>query len=48
VQGARKSGSMTDVMVGTIPYVLTMLAMVAALIALPDIALFLPEAMGSR
>jgi tripartite ATP-independent transporter DctM subunit len=48
VQGARKSGSMADVMVGTIPYVLTMLAMVAALIALPDIALFLPEAMGSR
>ena len=48
VQGARSSGPMTDIMVGTIPYVLTMLAMVAALIALPDLALFLPNLLGGR
>jgi len=45
VQGARRSGSMSDVMLGTIPYILAMLAMVAALIAFPQIALFLPDAL---
>ncbi|MBS9717068.1 TRAP transporter large permease [Pseudohalocynthiibacter aestuariivivens] len=45
VQGARKSGNMSEVMLGTIPFVLVMLAMVAALIAFPQIALFLPEAL---
>lgn len=42
VQGARKSGSMTDVMLGTIPFVLVMLAMVALLVMAPSIALYLP------
>jgi tripartite ATP-independent transporter DctM subunit len=45
VQGARKSGKMSEVMVGTIPYVIAMLLMVAALIAFPQIALFLPDAL---
>ncbi|MEN3792439.1 TRAP transporter large permease [Fulvimarina sp. MAC3] len=45
VQGARKSGSMSDVMIGAIPYVLVMLLMAAALIAFPQIALFLPGAL---
>ncbi|MBD3677322.1 MAG: TRAP transporter large permease [Rhodobacteraceae bacterium] len=48
VQGARTRGSMTDVMVGAIPYVLMMLLMVAALIAVPGLALYLPEALASR
>lgn len=42
VQGARKSGKMSEVMIGVVPYVIAMLLMVAALIAFPDIALFLP------
>ncbi|MBL4786434.1 MAG: TRAP transporter large permease [Cohaesibacteraceae bacterium] len=42
VQAARKSGSFTDVMIGAMPYAFAMLLMVAALIALPSIALFLP------
>lgn len=42
VQGARKGGSMGEVMLGAFPFVLAMLAMVAALIAYPDLALFLP------
>lgn len=46
VQGARKSGKMSDVMLGTIPYVVAMLFMVAALIAFPAIALFLPSVLG--
>jgi C4-dicarboxylate transporter, DctM subunit len=32
-------------MLGTIPFALVMLAMVAALIAFPQIALFLPQAL---
>ncbi len=43
VQGARRGGDMSEVMLGTIPYILAMLAMVAALIAFPQIALYLPE-----
>ena len=42
VQGARKGGRMSEVMLGAAPYVLVMLAMAAALIAFPQIALFLP------
>lgn len=46
VQGARKSGKMGDVMLGALPFVFAMLLMVAALIAFPDIALFLPRALS--
>ena len=46
VQGTRKSGTMAEVMLGTIPYVAVMLAMVAALIAAPSIALYLPNTFG--
>ena len=45
VQGARKSGKLSEVMLGSIPYVIAMLLMVAALIAFPQIALFLPAAL---
>ena len=45
VQGARKSGSMSEVMLGTIPFVIVMLLMVAALIAFPQIALLLPSSL---
>ena len=43
VQGARRSGSFTDVMIGAIPYALVMLFMVGLLILFPQIALFLPS-----
>ena len=43
VQGARKSGKMSEVMVGAIPFVVAMLIMAALLIAFPAIALYLPE-----
>lgn len=43
VQGARKSGSLNEVMLGAIPYAAVMLMMAFALIAFPDIALFLPR-----
>lgn len=43
VQGARKSGRLTEVMLGTIPFVLVMVAMIIGLVFLPDLALFLPD-----
>jgi len=43
VQGARKSGQLSEVMLGAVPYVLVMLAMIVGLIFLPEIALFLPD-----
>ena len=43
VQGARKSGRMSEVMLGTLPYIAAMLAMIAALIAFPQIALYQPD-----
>lgn len=46
VQGARKGGNMQEVMVGAIPYVLTMLAMAGALIAFPQLALYLPQVLN--
>lgn len=46
VQGARKSGSMSEVMLGALPFAAVMLAMAFALIAFPQIALFLPQALN--
>ena len=46
VQGARKSGSLNEVMLGALPYCLVMLVMAFALIVVPDIALWLPNAVG--
>ncbi len=45
VQGSRKSGTLGEVMVGAMPYVLVMLAMVGFLILFPGLALFLPAAL---
>ncbi len=46
VQAARKGGSMAEVMLGALPFVVAMLGMVAALIAFPQIALYLPQALN--
>ncbi len=45
VQGARRSGTLSEVMLGATPYALVMLLMVFALIAIPDLALWLPRAL---
>lgn len=47
VQGARKGGRIGEVMLGAAPYAGAMLLMAMALIAFPQIALFLPAAVGS-
>jgi TRAP-type C4-dicarboxylate transport system permease large subunit len=43
VQGVRGHGSMSDVMIGAVPFVLAMLIMLGLLIVFPQIALFLPN-----
>lgn len=43
VQGVRGSGPMNDVMIGIIPFLLAMFAMIAILVAFPDLALWLPS-----
>lgn len=44
VQGARKSGRLSEVMIGVIPFVFVMLLMVVLLVAFPSIALFFAPA----
>ncbi|MGE4529642.1 MAG: TRAP transporter large permease, partial [Rhodospirillaceae bacterium] len=46
VQGVRGRGAFSDVIMGAIPYVFIMLLMAGLLLAFPDIALFLPNAMN--
>lgn len=43
VQSVRKTGSLNEVILGAVPYVLVMVLMVASLIALPALALWLPS-----
>jgi len=46
VQSLRKSGSMTAVIVGSLPFVLALFLMVALLVAFPQLALWLPQVVG--
>ena len=43
VQGVRGRGSLNDVMVGSLPFVITMFVMVGLLMIFPQIAFFLPS-----
>lgn len=43
VQGLRKRGSVNDVFIGSMPYVLVMLMLCALLVIFPDLAMFLPR-----
>jgi tripartite ATP-independent transporter DctM subunit len=45
VQGVRGRGPVHDVMIGSAPFAVTMLVMIALLTAFPEIALWLPNAM---
>jgi len=46
VQSLRKSGNMTAVIVGSLPFVLAMFVMLALLAFIPDLALWLPRVFG--
>ena len=43
VQGIRKEGLITDVIVGTLPFLFMMLLLVVLLVVWPDLALRLPR-----
>ncbi len=43
VQGVRPRGQIHDVIVGALPFVLTLMIMIAALIVWPELALWLPR-----
>ncbi|MGH8805646.1 MAG: TRAP transporter large permease, partial [Polaromonas sp.] len=43
VQGIRKEGLITDVIVGTLPFLVMMLLLVVLLVLFPDVALWLPR-----
>ncbi|MWB77959.1 TRAP transporter large permease subunit [Pseudooceanicola sp. 216_PA32_1] len=46
VQSVRRKGTLTDVVIGTLPFLAAMMVMVVLLIAFPGIALWLPKALG--
>ena len=43
VQGIRKGGRLNDVMIGALPFVITMFVMIGLLLAFPEIALWMPS-----
>jgi TRAP-type C4-dicarboxylate transport system permease large subunit len=43
VQGLRKRGRIDDVIIGSAPFLITMLVMIAILSRWPDLALWLPR-----
>ena len=43
VQGIRERGAISDVMIGSLPFVAALFAMIALLVVFPDIALWLPR-----
>jgi C4-dicarboxylate transporter, DctM subunit len=45
VQGVRPRGRINDVIIGSLPFVLTLLCMMALLILFPQIALFVPQSL---
>ena len=47
VQSLRKNGSINAVVVGSLPFVAALFAMVALLAAFPDLALWLPRVFGN-
>ena len=48
VQGVRKRGEIRDVIIGSLPFVITTIAMIAVLIFFPEVALWLPDKFSGR
>jgi len=46
IQGVRERGSLNDVIIGALPFVVTLFVMIVLLVAFPRIALWLPEHFG--
>jgi C4-dicarboxylate transporter DctM subunit len=48
VQAVRKTGSISDLFIGSVPFLFAMLMMIGLLIAMPGLALWLPEIVNPR
>jgi len=48
VQAVRKNGSIADLFMGSLPFLAAMLTMIAVLIAIPELALWLPEVLNPK
>jgi TRAP-type C4-dicarboxylate transport system permease large subunit len=46
IQGVRERGSLNDVIIGALPFVVTLMVMIVLLVAFPRIALWLPAKFG--
>jgi len=47
VQSIRRSGSINDVFIGSLPFMLTLAVMIGLLVTFPSIALIVPEMLGN-
>jgi C4-dicarboxylate transporter, DctM subunit len=47
VQGVRRRGSIHDVMMGVLPFIVSLIVMILIVIAFPDIVLWLPRLAGT-
>ena len=45
IQGVRKNGPISDVIIGTLPFLVALILMIVLLLAFPQIALWLPDMM---
>ena len=43
VQGIRERGDLNDVIIGTAPFIVTLFAMIALIVAFPGMAMWLPN-----
>ncbi|MEY8843456.1 TRAP transporter large permease subunit [Cribrihabitans sp. XS_ASV171] len=46
IQGVRKGGSINDVILGSLPFLLALIVMIVLLLTFPQIALWMPETFG--
>ena len=46
IQGVREHGAISDVMIGVLPYVVTMFLFIVLISIFPEIVLFMPRVLG--
>jgi len=46
IQGVRGTGALNDVIIGALPFVVTMMVMIVLLVLFPDIAMWMPDTFG--
>jgi len=46
VQGIREKGDLNDVIIGTMPFIVTLFVMIGLIVAFPNIAMWLPNVLN--